>query len=97
MGIRKAETLAIPFFQNQVLPDFRGDALQMEGVYRQAPLVGFSGAGNDAEGKVLCHAGHFFLGLVDLAAFSKVLGGATAALLSARFSLMDLLDFLDAA
>jgi hypothetical protein len=48
---------------------------------------------------VVQRAGHFFLGLAgfELVALSRELGGAAAVLLSARFSLMDLPDFLDAA
>lgn len=44
------------------------------------------------------HTGQFFFGLVDLAAVALFpeLGGAAAAFLSARFSLMVLADFLDA-
>jgi hypothetical protein len=43
--------------------------------------------------------GHFFLGLagLEVVALSMELGGAAADLLSARFSLMDLPEFLDAA
>lgn len=98
MGVRHAKTLAVTFLKNEVLPEFGGDPLQMQGVYGEAPLVGFSGAGEDTEGEVSGRAGHFFLGLIDLAAvaLSPELGGAAAAFLSARFSLMVLADFLDA-
>jgi len=71
----------------------------MQGVDGEAPLVGFPGGGEDAQGEVVRGTGHFFLGLAVLAAvtLSRELAGADAALLSARFSLMDLPAFLDAA
>jgi hypothetical protein len=96
--VRNAEPLTVAFLKHEVLPDLGGDALQMLRVQGQASLVRFSGAGEDAEGEVAGHAGHFFLGLAGLvtAAFSPELGGAAAAFLSARFSLMVLDDFLDA-
>jgi len=82
-----------------VFPDFRRDAVQVEGVDGEAPLVRFACAGEDAEGEVVRGTGHFFLGLAVFAAvtLSRELAGAEAALLSARFSLMDLPAFLDAA
>jgi hypothetical protein len=68
-------------------------------VDREAPLVRFPRAGQDAQGGTVQGAAHFFLGLagLELVAFSSELGGAAAFFLSARFSLMDLPDFLDAA
>jgi hypothetical protein len=65
----------------------------------EAAFVGFAGGGKDSEGEEVQGCGHFFLGLagLELVALSRELGGASADLLSARFSLMDLPDFLDAA
>ena len=99
LGVGKAEALAVAFLEDQPVPDFRRDAVQVQGVDGEAPLVGFPRAGEDAEGEVVRGTGHFFLGLAVFAAvtLSRELAGAEAALLSARFSLMDLPDFLDAA
>jgi hypothetical protein len=71
----------------------------MERVQRKTAFVRLSRAGEDSEGEVVRGTCHFFLGLAALAAvvLSRELGGAAAALLSARFSLMDLPDFADAA
>jgi len=99
VGVRNAKALAIAFFQDQLLPELRGYAFKVAGVDGKAALVRLPRAGEDAEGEVVRGTGHFFLGLAVLAAvtLSRELGGAAAALLSARFSLMDLADFLDAA
>jgi hypothetical protein len=66
---------------------------------REAPFVGLPRGGQDAEGEVAHGAAHFFLAPagLELVALSRELGGAAASLFSARFSLMDLPDFLDAA
>jgi hypothetical protein len=68
----------------------------MPGVDREAALVRFSRGSQDAQAQLGLFATHFFLAaLLDV--MSRELAGAEAALLSARFSLMDLPDFLDAA
>jgi hypothetical protein len=67
------------------------------GVQGQAALVGFAGGGNNPKGEVVRRAGHFFFAGIGFAlVLSNELAGAAAAFLSARFSLMDLPDFLDA-
>jgi hypothetical protein len=68
-------------------------------VDREAPFVRLPRAGQDSQSEKVHGAAHFFLGLagLELVALSRELGGAAAFLLSARFSLMDLPDFLDAA
>ena len=53
LGVGNAEALAVAFLEDQLLPEFRGDAVQMQGVDREAPLVGFACAGEDSEGEVV--------------------------------------------
>jgi hypothetical protein len=97
--VRDAEPFTVALLKDDLPPELRCYAVQMKGVEREPPFVRLSRAGEDSEGEVVHGTGHFFLGLAALAAvtLSRELAGASAALLSARFSLMDLPDFLDAA
>jgi hypothetical protein len=97
--VRDAEPFTVALLKDDLPPELRCYAVQMKGVEREPPFVRLSRAGEDSEGEVVHGTGHFFLGLAALAAvtLSRELAGASVALLSARFSLMDLPDFLDAA
>lgn len=99
MGVRNAEPFTVALFEDDVPPQLGCDAVQVKGVEREPAFVRFARAGEDSEAEVVHGTGHFFLGLAALVAvaLSRELGGAAAALLSARFSLMDLPDFADAA
>jgi hypothetical protein len=84
--------------QDHALAEFRRDPLKVERVQRQAAFVGFARRGDNPEGEMVRRTGHFFFAGIGFAlVLSSELAGAEAALLSARFSLMDLPDFLDAA
>jgi hypothetical protein len=84
--------------QDHALAQLRGDALKVQGVQGQAAFIRFSRRRDNPEGEMVRRAGHFFFAATGLAlVLSSELAGAVAALLSARFSLMDLPDFLDAA
>jgi hypothetical protein len=85
-------------FQDHPPAQLGRDPLKMTRMQRQAAFVGLAGGGNNPQDEMVRRAGHFFFAGVGFAvALSSELGGAAAALLSARFSLMDLPDFLDAA
>jgi hypothetical protein len=85
-------------FKDHPVTQFGCDPLKVTGVQGQAALVGFSRGGNNPQGEMVRRAGHFFFAGIGFAlVLSSELAGAAAALLSARFSLMDLPDFLDAA
>jgi hypothetical protein len=84
--------------QNHSLAQLRRNPLEVERVQGQAALVGFARRGNNAQDEMVRRTRHFFFAGIGLAeVLSSELAGAEAALLSARFSLMDLPDFLDAA
>jgi hypothetical protein len=76
--------------------DLGRDALKMQGMDGEPAFGRFSSGRQDAQGQFILGARHFFLAAL-LEVMSMELAGAEAALLSARFSLMDLPDFLDAA
>jgi hypothetical protein len=71
----------------------------VKGMDGKTAFVGLARGGKHTEGEAVQGAAHFFLGLagLELVALSRELGGAAAVFVSARFSLMDLPDFLDAA
>ena len=98
-GVGHAEALAVARFEDQLLPNLRGNAFQMQRVEGQTAFGRLAAGGQDAESEEVPGAGHFFLGLAGLVpvALSMEPAGAAAAFFSARFSLMDLPDFLDAA
>ena len=74
LGVRDAETLAVAFLQDQLLPEFRGDAVQVEGMDREAALVRLPRGGKDSEGEVVHGAAHFFLAARRLGAGRLVQG-----------------------
>jgi hypothetical protein len=90
------EALAVALLKDDVPPYFGLDALEMQRMDGEPALGGLSSGSQDAQGQCIAAVRHFFLAaLLDV--MSRELAGAAAAFLSARFSLMDLPDFLDAA
>jgi hypothetical protein len=96
MRVRDAEALAVALLKDDVPADIGRDALKMQRMDGEPALGRFPGGRQDAQDQLVLEACHFFFAaLLDVR--SKELAGAEAAFLSARFSLMDLPDFLDAA
>jgi len=93
--IRDAEALAVALLQNDAAAQFRSDALEVQRMDGEAAFVRFPGGRQDAQGQLALLATHFFFAAFDV--MSREVAGAAAAFLSARFSLMDLPAFLDAA
>jgi hypothetical protein len=94
--VRNAEALTVALLQDDAPAQLGVNAFEMQGMDGQAALVRFPRRGQDAQAQLGLLAVHFFLAaLLDVA--SRELAGAEAALLSARFSLMDLPDVADAA
>ena len=89
-----AEALTVADFE-ELLSDFLIDAVQMQGVDGEAALVGLPRGGEDAYAE-LGGWRSLLVGGLELVALFRELAGAAEARLSALFSLMDLLDFLDA-
>jgi len=53
IGVGPAEALAVASLEDQPVPDLRRDAVQVQGVDREAPLVRFACAGEDTEREVI--------------------------------------------
>lgn len=96
MVIGDAEALAVALLQDDAPAQFGGNPLKMQRMDGETEFVRFPRGGQDAQAQLGLRLIHFFLAAL-LGVASTELAGEEAALLSARFSLMDLPDFADAA